>query len=147
MMNQDQIKDRLDEWCQIDEEFAEFLETTQKVYWMFDEINVLNLIKSNFASIPIGNETTCIQVIYDTLSFESLKRTRYGTILIFEKYFIDREDLMDIWAEIDEHVRSIGRIMSVTEAYGYPKDSHPKLGLPYNLRFVMRECDSKISKV
>lgn len=143
MMTFEQIKYRLDEWCQIDEEFAEFLKITQKVYWMYDEINVLNLIKRAFASMPIGNESTCIQVIYDTLKFESLKRTRYGSILIFEKYFVDREDLMDIWAEINEYVRSIGRIMSVTEAYGYPKDSHPKLGLPYNLRFVMMENDSQ----
>ena len=142
MKTLEQIKDRLDEWCQIDEEFAEFLKTTQKVYWMYDEVNVLNLIKSAFASMPIGNESTCIQVIYDTLKFESLKITRYGSILIFEKYFVDREDLMDIWAEIDEYVRRIGRIMSVTESYGYPKDSHPKLGLPYILRFVMMENDS-----
>lgn len=141
MMNQDQIKDRLDEWCQIDEEFAEYLKTTQKVYWMYDEDNVFNLIKSSIASIPIGTQGCCIQIIYDTFKFESLKKTKYGTILIFEKYFIDTEDLLLIWSKIDDYVRSIGREMSVTEAYGYPKNSHPKLGMPYNLIFIMKKTD------
>lgn len=145
MMTVEQIEERLNEWSQIDEEFAEYIETTQKVYWMYDEANVFNLIKSAFASIPIGGHGSCIQIIYDIFKLESFKETKYGTILIFEEYFIDNEDLFYIWGEICDYVHSIGRIMSVTEAYGYPKGSHPKLGLPYNLRFVMKENDSPMS--
>jgi hypothetical protein len=53
--------------------------------------------------------------------------------------FIDEEDLFVIWKHIAEYAKNSGRLMSVTEAYGYPIGSFPKLGQPYNVNFIMKE--------
>jgi hypothetical protein len=59
-------------------------------------------------------------------------------------YFIDDEDLLYIYNEICNYAKNIGRIMSFNKAYGYPNDSHPKLGTPYNINFIMEEFNIDI---
>ena len=43
-MTNNDIDIRLNEWREIDSEFAQFLETCNKKYWMYDKEKVLNLI-------------------------------------------------------------------------------------------------------
>lgn len=46
--------------------------------------------------------------------------------------------------EMEHFTKNIGRIMSFNKAYGYPNDSHPKLGTPYNINFIMEEFNIDI---
>lgn len=139
MMTPEEINSRITEWCRIDDEFAEFIKNCNKVYWMYEAEKVYEKIHKAFASVPVGTRTSCIQIIHDALHFESTKKIGYGTVHIFEHYFIDEEDLLIIWKHISDYAITIGRIMSVSEAYGYPIGSSPKLGQPYNVNFILKE--------
>ena len=139
MMTRDEIDSRLAEWTKIDHEFAEFINGSNKVYWMYEAEKVLEQIHKAFASVHVGSRTSCIQIIHDALHFESTKKIGYGTVHIFKDYFIDEEDLFIIWKHIADYAKTIGRLMSVSEAYGYPNGSSPKLGQPYNVHFIMKE--------
>ena len=138
MMKRDEIDARLAEWSKIDHEFAEFINCSNKVYWMHEEEKVYELIHKTFSSLSLGTQTSCMQIIRQALHFESTRKIGYGTVHIFERYFIDKEDLLIIWKHISDYAKTIRRTMSVTEVYGYPKGSSPKLGQPYNVNFVIR---------
>lgn len=139
MMTHGDIDARLAEWSKIDHEFAEFINGSNKVYWMYEAEKVFEQIQKVFISVPVGTRTSCIQIIHDALHFESTKKIGYGTVHIFKDHFIDEEDLLIIWKHIADYAKTIGRLMSVTEAYGYPIGSSPKLGQPYNVYFIMKE--------
>lgn len=139
MMTHDEIDSRLAEWTKNDHEFAEFINSSNKVYWMYEEEKVYRLIQDVFSSKPVGTITSCTQIIREALNFESMKKIGYGTVHIFKDYFIDEEDLFIIWNQMLDYAKSTGRLMSVSEAYGYPNGSSPKLGKPYNVHFIMKE--------
>ena len=139
MMTRDEIDLRLAEWSKNDHQFAEFINNSNKVYWMYEEVKVYRLIQDVFSSKPVGANTSCAQIIREALYFESTQKIGYGTVHIFKDYFIDEEDLSIIWQHIADYAKTIGRLMSVTEAYGYPIGSSPKLGQPYNVYFIMKE--------
>lgn len=139
MMTHDEIDSRLAEWTKIDHQFAEFINGNNKVYWMYEEEKVYRLIQDVFSSKPAGTITSCAQIIREALNFESTKKIGYGLVHIFEHYFIDEEDLLIIWKHISDYAKSTGKLMSVSEAYGYPNGSSPKLGQPYNVHFIMKE--------
>ena len=139
MMTHDEIDSRLAEWTKNDHEFAEFINGNNKVYWMYEAEKVFEQIHKAFASVPVGTRTSCILIIHDALHFESTKKIGYGVVHIFEHYFIDEEDLLIIWKHISDYAKSTGKLMSVSEAYGYPNGSSPKLGKPYNVHFIMKE--------
>ena len=136
-MTIDEINARINEWCKIDSEFAKFIKNCNKQYWMYDKEKVLNLIYKRFSEIKIGERTNCMQIISDALNYENFKKVGYGQVYIYKNYFIDDEDLLFIYNEISNYSKKTGRIMSFNKTYGYPKGSHPKLGLPYNLSFIM----------
>lgn len=143
-MRNNEIAIRLNEWCEIDTEFAQFLETSNKKYWMYDEENVLNLIYKRFSEINIGERTNCMQIIRVALNYETYKKIGYGHVYIYENYFIDESDFLFIYKKISNYAKRTGRIMSFNKAYGYPNDSHPKLGTPYNINFIMEEFNIDI---
>lgn len=136
-MTPEEINSRITEWCQIDDEFAEFIKNCNKVYWMYDEEKVYELIQNIFSSQPVGAITSCTQMIREALHFESTKKIGYGIVHIFKDYFIDEEDLFIIWKHMSDYAKDNDIIISTKEAYGYPKDSSPKLGLPYNVNFLI----------
>ena len=143
-MTNNDIDIRLNEWREIDSEFAQFLETCNKKYWMYDKEKVLNLIYKRFSEIKNGERTNCMQIISDALKYDSFKKVGYGQVYMYENYFIDSEDLLFIYNEISNYAKRIGRIMYFNKPYGYQKDSHPKLGMPYNISFIIEENDRDI---
>lgn len=138
-MTRDEIDLRLAEWSKIDHEFAEFINGSNKAYWMYEEEKVYRLIQDVFSSKPVGTTTSCTLIIREALNFESTEKIGYGTVHIFKDYFINEEDLFIIWKHLSDYAKTIGRHMSVSEAYGYPIGSSPKLGLPYNVQFIMKD--------
>lgn len=132
MMTHDEIDSRLAEWTKIDHEFAEFINDSNKVYWMYEEAKVYKLIEDVFPSKPVGTIISCTQIIREAIEFESMKKIGYGTVHIFKDYFIDEEDLFIIWKYMSDYAKDNNITISTKEAYGYSKYSSPKLGLPYN---------------
>ena len=137
MMTRGDIDARLAEWCKIDHEFAEFINGSNKVYWMYEEEKVYGFIQDVFSSKPAGTITSCGQIIREALNFESTKKIGYGTVHIFKDYFIDEEDLFMIWKHMSDYAKDNNITISTKEAYGYSQDSSPKLGLPYNVNFII----------
>ena len=137
MMTRGDIDARLAEWSKIDHEFAEFINGSNKVYWMYEEEKVYGLIQDVFSSKPAGTITSCAQIIREALNFESTKKIGYGTVHIFKDYFIDEEDLFIIWKHLSDYTKDNNITISTKEAYGYSQDSSPKLGLPYNVNFII----------
>ena len=138
-MTTGEVTNRLVEWCEIDSKFAEFLRTCNRRYWMYDDEYVLGLIAKKFSEVPMGVRVRIADIVNETFGFEELRRVGSGWVYIFEKYFIDGEDLRVIERFICEYAKGIHRYMDVPEAYGYPPNSHPKLGMLYNLYFIMKE--------
>lgn len=138
-MTEAEIQNRLDEWCEIDCELDKIIRNCNKRYWMFDKDHVLSIIKKRFSEIPAGTKTSLRLIVDDTLHLKEAKKTIYGRVYIYENYFIDEEDRWLIWGEIEEYAKSINRNMDIREAYGYPPDSHPKLGEPYFVNFIMKD--------
>ena len=136
-MTRGDIDARLAEWSKIDHEFAEFINGSNKVYWMYEEEKVYGLIQDVFSSKPAGTITSCAQIIREALNFESTKKIGYGTVHIFKDYFIDEEDLFIIWKHLSDYTKDNNITISTKEAYGYSQDSSPKLGLPYNVNFII----------
>ena len=136
-MTRGDIDARLAEWSKIDHEFAEFINGSNKVYWMYEEEKVYGLIQDVFSSKPAGTITSFAQIIREALNFESTKKIGYGTVHIFKDYFIDEEDLFIIWKHMSDYTKDNSITISTKEAYGYSQDSSPKLGLPYNVNFII----------
>ena len=137
MMTRDEIDLRLAEWSKIDHEFAEFINGSNKVYWMYEEAKVYKLIEDVFSSKPVGTITSCTQIIREALCFELTKKIGYGMVHVFKDYFIDEEDLFIIWKYMSDYAKDNNITISTKEAYGYSQDSSPKLGLPYNVNFII----------
>lgn len=138
-MKKDEINKRLDDFSHDDAEFAAFVMKCDKLYWLYDKEKVLNLVTETFSSLPIGTKTRCIQIINDALQFEESKVIGYGRVYIFKDYFILADDLFSIWKSLLNYAETIHRKISFTDVYGYSSASSPKLGLPYNITFVIKE--------
>lgn len=138
-MTKGEITNRLVEWCEIDFEFADFLRTCNRRYWMYDEEYVLGLIAQRFSEVSIGARIRIADIVNEAFGFEELRRVGLGWVYIFEQYFVDSEDIRLIERFIREYAESVHRYMDVREAYGYPPNSHPKLGLLYDTYFIMKE--------
>ena len=138
-MKKEEINKRLDDFSHDDAEFAAFIKKCDKRYWLYDKEKVLNLITETFSSLQIGTKTRCIQIINDALQFEESKVIGYGRVYIFKDYFILDEDLFSIWKNLLNYAETIHRKIYFTGVYGYSATVSPKLGLPYNITFVIKE--------
>ena len=139
-MTKDEIDNRLNKWCVEDTALSEFLKSCNKRYWMYDEERIIYEIKKIFSEATIGARMNIAQIVNELLGYIERKRVGYGWINIYKEYFIDDEDISIVQKHIEEYVASIGRTMNFRKAYGYPPDSHPKLGKGYYLDFIFEEA-------
>ena len=74
-MTRYEIDLRLAEWSKIDHEFAEFINGSNKAYWMYEAEKVFEQIHKAFASVPVGTRTTIWHIATLTKNGRCLSRT------------------------------------------------------------------------